>query len=299
MNISSVVRKIKLLEVQGAEHIGLLAVESFLSECFEHSKTPSFTKHMFGIRRLLESSRPTEPFLQNAFRFIFQGISFSTPSITAFSSLVIHSREFLNFVHQHHEQYILFASKKICSNGVILTHCHSSSVVDSLVFAWNSKKRFNVRNTETRPLFQGRITASQLAKNNIPVTHFVDSGFNHALDGADIVLLGCDAITHDGVVNKIGSGVLAELSRLRDIPLYIVTDSLKVDLFHSWSNELVEHRSGDEVWSNAPAKIKIHNPAFELIPKLDITGIVSEFGILSHDAFMEEVIRRYPWLVKK
>ena len=55
-------------------------------------------------------------------------------------------------------------------------------------------KKFEVYNTETRPKFQGRITATELAKLGIPVTHYIDSAARLAIKQTDMMLIGCDAI---------------------------------------------------------------------------------------------------------
>jgi len=56
------------------------------------------------------------------------------------------------------------------NRDVIFTHCHSTNVVNSLIYAKKKGKKFQVYNTETRPLFQGRKTANELKKAGIKVT---------------------------------------------------------------------------------------------------------------------------------
>ena len=102
----------------------------------------------------------------------------------------------------------------------------------------------------------------------------------------DLILLGSDAITKKGVINKIGSGMYAELAKLHKIPFYIVTNSLK---FTNKSIKL-EEREIEEVWNDKESKkIKIRNPAFEFIQKKLITKIISELGTLKYDEFLKRV----------
>ena len=68
---------------------------------------------------------------------------------------------------------------------------------------------------------------------------------------------------------------------------YIVADSWK---FYPRSIR-IEERDFREVWISAPRKVKVRNPAFELIPKKYITKIISELGILGYDDFLRKVGR--------
>ena len=176
---------------------------------------------------------------------------------------------------------------KLIKNGdIIFTHCHASSVVKALIYTKKKGKDFVVYNTETRPLYQGRKTSKELRRAGIKVTMFVDSAALIAMENgkkADLVLLGADAITKKGVINKVGSGMYAELAKLHKIPFYIVSNSLK------YTNRpiKIEQRPKQEVYKNT--KINIINPAFEFMDKDLIKGIISEFGNLSYDGFLKKI----------
>ena len=189
------------------------------------------------------------------------------------------------------EQINKFALKLIKSNDVVFTHCHSTNVVGALVNAKKKGKNFEVYNTETRPLYQGRKTAKDLKKAKIKVTMFIDSAMNVALSKelgtkkVSRIFIGADALVKEGVINKIGSEMLAILARKSKIPLYVLADSWKF----SSQRIPIENRKLNEVWDRAPKKIKIKNPAFEFVPKKYIKGIITEFGVLSYDKFLKKV----------
>jgi ribose 1,5-bisphosphate isomerase len=189
-------------------------------------------------------------------------------------------------------------SKKISSGDVVFTHCHSSTVVDILKKAKKEGKRFKVYNTETRPLFQGRITARELARAGIPVVHFIDSAARIALKEADIMLIGADAISSEGkVFNKIGSEMFAEIAHRYDIPVYVCTDSWKFDPQSVFGyEEEIEKRAAKEVWPAAPKGVLIDNRVFEKIASDLVAGIISELGVYKPEVFIEEVKRTYPWM---
>jgi ribose 1,5-bisphosphate isomerase len=193
-----------------------------------------------------------------------------------------------------------FGSRKIKEGMVVFTHCHSSSVMDILKEAKRKKINFSVKNTETRPLFQGRITAEELIKESIPVEHFVDSAGRIAIKKSDIMMIGADAITSEGfVINKIGSELFAEIAYHHEIPVYICSDSWKFDVDTIFSyDEVIEKRHEEEVWKDKPKGVKISNYAFETISPELITGIISELGVYNPHTFIFETERNYPWMFK-
>jgi len=78
----------------------------------------------------------------------------------------------------------------------------------------------------TRPLYQGRKTSKELRRAGIKVTMFVDSAALIAMEDsrgkkANLIFLGADAITKKGVINKVGSGMYAELAKLHKIPFIL------------------------------------------------------------------------------
>ena len=121
------------------------------------------------------------------------------------------------------------------------------------------------------------------------MTTFVDSAARTALLKenkkdriyADMVFFGADAILKKGVINKIGSGMISEIAFNHNIPVYIIADSWKYT-----EKVKLEQRSFKEVWNTS--RIKIKNPAFELIEKKYIKAVVSELGILSLSKFIKK-----------
>jgi len=86
------------------------------------------------------------------------------------------------------------------------------------------------------------------------------------------VFLGADALTKEGVINKIGSEVIARIAKQEKIPVYVIADSWK---FTSKKIKL-ENRKLNEVWDKAPKGIKLKNPAFEFVKKKYITKVITE-----------------------
>lgn len=245
---------IRQLRVQGAESIAIAGLKAY-------SLMP--TKK---AEKILLSLRATEPALKNA---LLYAKKFS-------------AAEALKHFKNSEEKTNKLIFKIIKNNSIIFTHCHSSTVIQGLIYAKKHGRKFSVFNTETRPLFQGRKTAGELAKAGIKVTTMVDSAARQEIKNADTVIIGADAILGNGdAVNKIGSGMFAEIAFYHKIPVYVATDSWKF----STKNVKIEERNFREIWKNAPKHVKIKNPAFEIVEAKHVKAIISELGILEPEKF--------------
>lgn len=266
MNKKSVFNKIakdiKTIKIQGARNIAKKAL-------YAYNLIPTKSS-----KKKLLSLRPTEPMLENV--------------------LDMAGKKSYNLILRHFDSAQEEINKNILkimkNNDVIFTHCHSTNVINALKYAKKQKKKFEVYNTETRPLFQGKKTAKELKKAGIRVTMFIDSALNVALSGengkkVDKIFLGADAILKKGIINKIGSGIIAYMAKKNNIPIYIVADSWK----YTSKKIPMEQRKLNEVWDTAPKNIRIKNPAFEFVPKKYIKGIVSELGLLTYDQFLKKL----------
>ncbi len=259
-----IINDIKKVKIQGARNIAKKALYAY--SLLPNSKS----------ERLLLSSRPTEPMLERVLKEV--------------------KKKPYNEVLKHFDSAQDAINKnvlKIIKNGdIIFTHCHSTNVSNALIYAKKKGKKFEVYNTETRPLMQGRITAKEMKEAGIKVTMFVDSASAIAIEKenkrdkiyVNKIFIGADALLNKGIVNKVGSGLIAEIAHAHKIPLYIIADSWK----YTTKSIPIENRKLNEVWDKAPKKIKIQNPAFEFVPKKNITRIISELGTLSYADFLRK-----------
>lgn len=258
-------------------------------------------KEIYQAKEKLFATRPTEPMMRNFLNFVIYNLEnnkYGEVSTIKESAKTI-SAEVLKMKEDAKNEIKTIGSKLLSKYNIIYTHCHSSTVTGIIKEAAKDKK-IEVYNTETRPLFQGRITAKELSKAHIPVTHFVDSAVKYALKKADIMMIGADAITPTGIYNKIGSNLFAEVAVKYDVPVYICAVSWKFDpetLFGY--EETIEMRNPNEVWARAPKGVNIMNYAFEKLDTELVTGIISELGIYKPDSFLTVVRKAYPWMFKR
>ncbi len=302
MGIKETVKKIKSLEIQGAENVAIEAVKA-LKDVVKQTRSRTVSAilaDLFHAKNLLFLSRPTEPCMRNSINYVMDDLSYDDP--VELTKTVCEKVDWVLKRFEQNKKIIAgIGAKKIKNGSVVFTHCHSSTILEIIKEAKKQGKKFQVHNTETRPKFQGRITATEVAKLGIPVTHFVDAAARFALKKADIVFIGADAITTEGkVINKIGSELYAEIAKKFDIPVYACTDSWKFDTETVFGfEEEIEVRRSDEIWKNPPKGVKINNFAFEKVSPDLITGIISEAGIYKPHIFMQEVKANNKWMFKR
>ena len=259
---SMILDDIKKVKIQGARTIARKALEAYFLIPTKRSN------------QLLVSARPTEPMLEKVLR---EAKSKSY-------------KEIISHFDSSQEKINSYVFKLIKKGDVIFTHCHSTNVVNALIYAKKHGKRFEVYNTETRPIFQGRKTSLELSKAGIKVTQFVDAAAMIALTKsqgtkkADKVFLGADALVKKGIINKIGSGMFSRIAYDNGIPVYIITDSWKF----TPKKVPFENRKLNEIWDKAPKNVRIKNPAFEFVPQEHIKGIISEIGFLKYGEFVKK-----------
>ncbi|MBS7631022.1 S-methyl-5-thioribose-1-phosphate isomerase [Candidatus Bathyarchaeota archaeon] len=300
--IVDVAERIRRLEVQGATNIALTAVKA-LNEYVQESvfkDRASKLSEVSEARSVLSTSRETEPYMRNAIKYFewkLRNANWETREGLREVSKKILDELILNF-EKSHTAIISFGSKRILDGDCILTHCHSSTVNDMLKLAKRNGSSFSVIVTETRPLYQGRITARELIEAGIETTLIVDSAARSFIKSVDLVIVGADAITSEGnVINKIGTSMIALIAHEARIPFYTISSLLKFDPQTVYGEfESIEERNSFEVWADPPEGLCIANPAFDITKRDYIHGIICEEGVISPHSILEAVYRRYPWV---
>ncbi|MFH1105777.1 MAG: S-methyl-5-thioribose-1-phosphate isomerase [Candidatus Aenigmatarchaeota archaeon] len=282
--MEAAIRRIRDLRIQGARNVALAGIR-ILDRFAQKNRESGKSKFLLKMKKealRISSVRATEPSLRNAISCIL--FKAAKGADVAEMKKIIHNESgaFAERMGKSAARIAELGSKKIRSGDVIFTHCHSSTVMGIFKKAKSSGKKFSVIFAETRPLFQGRITAHELSAMRIPATMIVDSAARFFMKDCDLVMMGADAITAKGaVVNKIGSSLVALAAKERKIPVYIAVDSGKMDPSTiKGAHEPIEERPGAEI-SGKIKGIKIRNPAFDVIPPEYVTGIITELGTIS------------------
>ena len=296
--------KIKRLEVQGARNVAIAALKAIqtLAEQTKAKNKKAFLNELKEAQAVLFASRETEPLMRNAIRWIItQTEDSSTEKVDVLSEMVASNVGlFLQNLEASRELTAEIGAKRIRDGMLIFTHCHSSTVTRMIAKAKADGKSFSVICTETRPAFQGRITARELVELDVQTMFIVDSAARSYMGDVDLVVVGADAITSEGnVVNKVGTSSIAVLANEARKPFYVVSELLKFDPETVYgAYERIEQRNPSEVWKEAPEKLSVRNPAFDVTPSRYIHGLICEEGIIAPQSIVEAVHRMYPWVLK-
>jgi len=269
MSFNTIVLRIKRLEIQGASSIAREGIKAFSSHIQRCSSKKDIKKCMEAARKKLIEARSTEPMLFNAINYIIRNSSTK-------ADVKHYAEAFLKMKEESEEKIAEYGAELIKKGMTVFTHCHSSHVYRIMEKAVKSGKRFSVVCFETRPRFQGRITASKLVALGIPTTLTIDSAMTESFEKfkPNLVLVGCDAITKSFFINKIGTDTLANMCKKHGVDIYVAGETFKF-----MQDVKIEERSPDEVWDKRPKKLKIWNPAFDTTSVDLIKGFITEQGI--------------------
>ena len=189
-----------------------------------------------------------------------------------------------------------YGSEVIDDGDTVLTHCNAGALacvdygtaLGVFRAARDAGKNINVICDETRPRGQGAsLSVWEMQQEKIPVKLIPDvaSGFLMSQGKIDKVVIGADRIAKGGVVNKIGSFMVAMAAKQHDVPFYVAAPLSTFDFDASIFDTVIEERDGDEVRYYGGARIcpegtEVINPAFDITPSEFITGIITENGII-------------------
>jgi ribose 1,5-bisphosphate isomerase len=309
--IEQIKKDIEELNIQGASNVAISTFEGmkiFLESKWGNENVEDLVKSCIEVGEYLANARENEPLARNGIVFLkYKAGNFKNENLDiqgAQERLLSFVEEYMNEISLSKKEIVQKNIQSLLKFENVLTHCHSSTVVELLKGIAKEKysKDFGVVCTETRPKMQGRITAKALVDARIDTTLIGDSAAESFAIGRgsrpiDAVFIGCDQFTRDGyMLNKIGSWGIAMSAHYADKPVYVVTPLLKMDPHISASEIEIEVREDDELWSDAPEGLDMFNPAFEIVDNSLITGFVTEEGILEPKELEDVTRMRYPWL---
>lgn len=184
--------------------------------------------------------------------------------------------------------------------GHVMTCSISGTVLDVLLALREQVKHVIV--LEGRPRYEGRETARILSQQGLAVTLITDAQADIFLPQCQSVVVGADSILINGdVLNKAGTALLAWAAHGRNIPFYVLSETLKISS-HRWVDHdpthqsanfaLLEEKDAYEVWEpdvheRPLSGIAVRNFYFDRTPYRLVTHILTERGIVDRRAIRE------------
>ena len=161
----------------------------------------------------------------------------------------------------------------------IATLSASGAVREAILEAHRVGRQPRVLVAESRPLYEGRALAEALGRAGVPVWLVVDAALPLLLSQARMVWLGADAVTDQGVLNKVGSFAAALAAREHSVPVYALAERRKFLPAGTAAITIVEQPPG-EVWDAPTAGVSPRNVYFERVPLPLLRGVVVEDLVL-------------------
>ncbi|NJF24440.1 ribose 1,5-bisphosphate isomerase [Thermococcus sp. Bubb.Bath] len=309
--VLEIARQIENMEIRGAGKIARYAAYALQlqAEKSEAKDVNEFWKDMKKAAKILYETRPTAVSLPNALRYVMHRGKIAYSSGADFEQLkfiiINAAKEFIHNSENAVKRIGEIGAKRIEDGDVIMTHCHSKAAVSVMKTAWEQGKDIKVIVTETRPKWQGKITAKELASYGIPVIYVVDSAARHYMKMTDKVVMGADSITANGaVINKIGTALIALTAKEHRVWTMIAAETYK---FHpeTMLGQLVEIEMRDptevipeEELKEWPKNIEVWNPAFDVTPPEYVDVIITEKSILPPYAAIDILKEEFGWALK-
>jgi translation initiation factor 2B subunit (eIF-2B alpha/beta/delta family) len=132
---------------------------------------------------------------------------------------------------------------------------------------------------EGRPRREGRAMAATLAQGGVPVWLVVDAALPMLISQAKAVWIGADAVTEQGVINKVGSYAAALAAREHSVPVYALAGRRKFIPGATPALKILE-MPGSEVWDEPVRDVKPRNVYYEVVPLELLRGVVVEDTVL-------------------
>ncbi len=300
---------IKAMRIRGAAQIGRAAAEGLTIAAIniKADDPQAYMEQLEDAYRLLLATRPTAVSLPNALRYVIHRVKTAFKrgmDVDELRALTIRAADDFNkSSHEAVQRISDIGAKRIRNGDLIMTHCNSSVAISILKEAKRQGKEFRVIATETRPRFQGRLTAKALSEVGIPVTLIVDSAARYFMPKVDKVVVGADVVTANGaVVNKIGTSQIALAAKEARVRVFVGAETYKFSP-STVLGELVEieERPPEEVVPKGVlTKLKgvtIANPAFDVTPPDFIDIIITEKGIIPPQAAVLILMEEFGWTI--
>ncbi len=289
----SVAAAIRDMVVRGAPAIGITAAYGAV---LAYRAAGTDTEALERGLATLVAARPTAANLAWALDRVQRAAG--APSADAWRAALAEARAI------HHEDIEMnramgrLGAALLSGRSAVVTHCNAGALATGgfgtalgvIREAWATGKIAHVFAGETRPWLQGsRLTAWELARDQIPVTVLADSAMPQMFrrQHPSWLIVGADRVAANGdVANKIGTYGLALSARQHGAKVMVVAPSSTVDLDTASGDDIpIEERDTGEIWSAtgadaAPAGVGFANPAFDITPAALIDALVTEKGVV-------------------
>ena len=240
----------------------------------------SFQRQLAAAGKALIQAQPSMAPLFNLVNSVVAGVQ-GARDLEAARKLVRTTSEAFRAELGRRSEMIAQRTLSLLPEGcTVLTHSRSSTVLAALQLAANRGRLAEVVCTESRPSYEGRTVAATLAREGIRTTLITDSAAAHFMGRVNLVMVGADSVSEDGLVNKMGTYAIALAARDQGVPLYALCGTEKL-LPIDYPYFRIAPQDPQEVWPEHPQGVEVLNLYFDVTPLRYVSGVVTEQGVLT------------------
>lgn len=281
-------------KVFGSTNIAKFCVKNLIKFIKDYNinyvnRLSSFKSEIKNFIEELNDFLEYEPLSRNSLKYISRELDSCQDTNELILLVSQKAREYFNYIDESYEIIKENANTYLKRHNSFITISNSTLVKQSLS---SLKHKISVQILESRPKLNGRLQAISLSEsNNISVTLVLDNMIgsiftNENYSKPDCVVIGAESICVDGSLIAVnGSLNIALIAYLSEIPFYVISQSMKIDIsrksFTSFKPTLYEDSL---IWRSSPDEVGIVSSTLEAIPANYITGgYITERGLLNPD----------------
>jgi len=282
--IKSRIEKIRIDNTSGAQKLTKQVAESliFLVDNYTDTSKSKVIKVIEQTILELKRAQPTMASIFNLTNSIMFDISTIKNEEKIRKIIRTNCKNYINRLDNSIRLIGELAANLIHNSFTIVVHSYSDTILKALISAKEMNKSFNVICSESRPMNEGLNLARKLGKQDIKTTLVVDSAIFSFLSETDLIFVGADSLSQNGLVNKIGTFGLAIAAEKFGIDFYTLCSTEKILPFNHKSKS-EKQKNPAEISKKLLTNVNIVNYYFDLTPLNYLTGIITEDGIKSSD----------------
>jgi eIF-2B alpha/beta/delta-like uncharacterized protein len=285
-----VIDEIRNMNVKGGSPFGRAAAWAYklVAEQETFSDKAELTARFDQISREMLTLKPTMATIYNSKKLVYTILEQEALSVRELQEKIIHICDnIIEYSLEAVEKLGRYGGNLIQDGDTVMMHSYSSALMSVFLAAAESGKQFRVICTESRPLRESRLAAKFLQSHGVAVTYITDASIWEFMPEADLIIMGADTIAWDGsVANKMGTAMIGQLALSAKKPVYIASEVYKLDYRTAEGHPVVlERRVKEEIITEGDFDsmdgIEVINQFFDLIPARNITGLITEFGVIA------------------
>lgn len=232
-------------------------------------------------------AQPAMASIFNLFNELFSPMP-SPGDLSRTATLDSRARSFVARLTLHNQRLGGHLADMTVDGATLFTHSASGSVKEALLHCRAQDKEITVVCSESRPICEGAALARELARQGIPTTLTTDAMMFALLYEASLrapkrslMLVGADAVSVHGAVNKAGTLGLAVAAKTWSVPVYVLAGSEKFLPASASGDGTIQDRPASEIMvEEIPQGLTVVNRYFDRTPLDNLTGVICEDGVL-------------------